>query len=167
MHAHPLLAAHQSGTLQFQAGTAGSRLALLILGGLGLMQLLLELSIAASTASSNRASAEHIHHADHHGGHSDMHMSDESSDVANKHHSPSPPQPPPTSFCDGLPMVMGNMQGFSRSACVTLFFASWELTSHARLAAAVLLVFSGAIGYEKLRQVRCILHAFPYGRMYC
>ena len=63
-------------------------------------------------------------------------------------------------YCVGMPMVMGNMQGFSREACVLLFFASWELTSVWRMWLAALLVFFLAVSYEKLRHVERGLY-FP------
>ena len=55
------------------------------------------------------------------------------------------------SFCNGMPMVMGGMQGFSQESCVVLFFEQWQVTSATRMWLAAFGVFSLGISYEYLK----------------
>lgn len=60
-------------------------------------------------------------------------------------------------------MFSGNMQGFSREACVVLFFAAWDITSAGRMGLAAAGVLLLSLTYEWLKSVeRRLYAAAPY-----
>eukprot|EP01043_Picozoa_sp_COSAG02_P010437 COSAG02_NODE_366_length_23740_cov_20.235904_16_plen_236_part_00 len=132
---------------------------LLLLGGVGCVQLLLELLASASVGASAADTAGAPPHTHSHAGRDSevpdqptemQHVSHQYSEVQETQHAASPGVDSGT-FCNGMPMVMGSMQGFSRESCVVLFFAQWEITSAARMWLAVLGALSLGIAYEYLK----------------
>jgi copper transporter 1 len=127
---------------------------LLLLGGVGCIQLLLELLASASVGATAAASAPPAQH-----GHSQGNeVAGTPSEIQHGHHSGTKESQHAASgggdpFCTGMPMVMGGMQGFSRESCVVLFFAQWDVTSAARMWLATLGVLSLGIAYEYLKGV--------------
>jgi hypothetical protein len=150
---------------------------LLLLGGLGCLQLLFELVLASSGLPEPTGSVgtptDTAHHHQHggtdeamremaHGGHGEQHSEQHSKLHSERHSEPHIElHSEQGSFCSGMPMVMGNMQGFSREACVVLFFARWQLTSSARMWLAVLGVLLLSVSYEWLKAVERGMYELP------
>ena len=152
---------------------------LLLLGCLGCLALLVELSATlgrtAAAASATASTAAHSHHGAtaEHGEHSEDHMEhmdhmEHKEQKEQNEHGDGDHDTPmqDRKFCSGMPMVMGNMQGFSREACVVLFFASWELTSAGRMSLATGGVLLLTLAYEWLRSIeRELYQAAPRSKM--
>jgi len=132
---------------------------LLLLGCVGCVQLLLELLASASVGASAADTASPPSHTHNHPARdievadnpSQMqHASHQHSEIQETQHAANPGVDSGT-FCNGMPMVMGSMQGFSRDSCVVLFFAQWEVTSAARMWLAVLGAWSLGIASEYVK----------------